>query len=315
LLSGLRSEIGVDVTAEDHLAGRRLQHTGDDDVDGLADHLARIVHDHHRPIVEIGDALVVFLALLEDEDLHDLAGENNRFERVRQLVDVEYFDAAQLRHLVEIEVVGDDLSLQRAGEFDQFQVYFADFRVVGVGNRHLDPGHLLNLLQDVEAAPAPISFHRISRVGDKLQFFEDELRDDQRAVHESGVAQIGDAAVDDHGRIQNLVAALWSGGAEEADEPRRFEPFTFAAANDEPEIGQQQQDESVQKGDALIRGVRPEQRGTDALCHKKADASADERAQHVRESQIAQSPFEKHGNARQNQTECEIDDRIGAKGS
>src|SRR2546428_57052 len=63
-----RGHAGFDVASEDHLPRRRLQHAGDDDVDRLADHLARVVHHHHRAIVEIGDALVVLLAFLEDEN-------------------------------------------------------------------------------------------------------------------------------------------------------------------------------------------------------------------------------------------------------
>ena len=128
---GLRrpaADAGLDVAAEDHLAGGRLQHAGDDDVDGLADHLARVVDDDHRPVVEIGDALVVFLAFLEDEHLHDLAGQDHRLERVGELVDVQHVDAAQLRDLVQVEVVGDDLSLQRARQLDQLQIDFADVR-------------------------------------------------------------------------------------------------------------------------------------------------------------------------------------------
>ena len=63
----------LDVAAEDHLAGGGLQHAGDDDVDVLADHLAAVVDDHHRAVVQVGDALVVLAAFLEDEDLHVLA--------------------------------------------------------------------------------------------------------------------------------------------------------------------------------------------------------------------------------------------------
>src|SRR5437764_3129145 len=39
------------VSAEDHLSGSRLQHAGDGRLDGLADHLARVVDNHHRAIV------------------------------------------------------------------------------------------------------------------------------------------------------------------------------------------------------------------------------------------------------------------------
>ena len=104
-----------DVAPEDHLPGRRLENAGDDDVDVLADHPPRVVHDHHRPVVQVGDALVVFLAFLEDEDLHELAGQDHRLERVGELVDVQHLHAAELRDFVEVEVVRDDLALAACG--------------------------------------------------------------------------------------------------------------------------------------------------------------------------------------------------------
>src|SRR6202042_550419 len=68
--------------AEYHFAGSRLQNGSDRYVDGLADHLARIVDYHHGSVVEIGDALVVFLAFLEDEDAHDFAGQHDGLQRI-----------------------------------------------------------------------------------------------------------------------------------------------------------------------------------------------------------------------------------------
>src|SRR5690242_4899139 len=52
--------------AENHFAGGGLQNRGDGNVDRFADHLSGIVDHHHGSVVQIGDALVVFLAFLED---------------------------------------------------------------------------------------------------------------------------------------------------------------------------------------------------------------------------------------------------------
>src|SRR6476660_7723563 len=60
-------------TAEDHLAGGGLQHAGHGDVGVLADQPARIIHYHHRAVVEISHTLVVFLALFQDEYAHRFA--------------------------------------------------------------------------------------------------------------------------------------------------------------------------------------------------------------------------------------------------
>src|SRR5204862_4223674 len=112
-------------------------------------------------------------------------------------------DAAQLRDLVEIEVVGDDLPLQRARELDQLQIDFADVREVDVGDHHLDARHLLNLLQNVEAAAAAVALHRVARIGDELQFLQHELRNHERAVDKPGFADVGDAPVDDDAGVED----------------------------------------------------------------------------------------------------------------
>ena len=88
-----------------------MQHRGHRDVDGLADHLPRVINHYHRAVIEIGDALVIFFSLFQNEDPHDFARQNNRLERVRQFVDVEHGHALQLGDLVQVEVVGDDLAL------------------------------------------------------------------------------------------------------------------------------------------------------------------------------------------------------------
>src|SRR5439155_16340318 len=112
----------------------------------------------------------------QDEDLHELAGKHDRLQRVRELVDVQHVDAAQLRDLVQIEVVRDDLSLQRTRELDQLQVHLAHLGKIEIGDRHLDARHLLNLLQDIEAAAPAVPLHRVGGVGDQLQLFQHELR-------------------------------------------------------------------------------------------------------------------------------------------
>src|SRR5271165_6346063 len=66
--------------AENHLARCRLQHRSNGNFDVPADHLSRIVHNHHGPVVEIGDTLVVLLTYFQDEDLHDFAGQHDRLK-------------------------------------------------------------------------------------------------------------------------------------------------------------------------------------------------------------------------------------------
>src|SRR5438128_237622 len=58
--------------AKDHLARRRLEHARHRDVGCLAYEATGVVNDHHRTVIEIRDALIVFLAFFEDKDTHDL---------------------------------------------------------------------------------------------------------------------------------------------------------------------------------------------------------------------------------------------------
>src|SRR5580693_1278139 len=132
--------------AEDHLSSGGLQHRCDRDVDGLADHFPCIVHHHHGAVIEIGHALVVFLTFLQDEYLHDLAGQHDRLERVRELVDVQHLDSLKLRHLVQVEVVGDDLALVNLSQFDQLEIDFADGREIIFHNLDLQRRHFLQPL-------------------------------------------------------------------------------------------------------------------------------------------------------------------------
>src|SRR5207247_8795054 len=85
------------VAAEDHLSGGRLQHAGDGRLAGLADHLARVVYNHHRAIVQLSDALTQILPLFQDEYLPRLARPVNGVHRVPNLVDVQYSNTPALR--------------------------------------------------------------------------------------------------------------------------------------------------------------------------------------------------------------------------
>ena len=62
---------------------------------------------------------------------------------------------------------------------------------------------LLHLGKDLEPAPAPIASQRVGAVGDVLQLLEDEARDDERAVDEARLDDLGDPAVDDRARVND----------------------------------------------------------------------------------------------------------------
>src|SRR3972149_6491168 len=70
---------------EDHAPGRGLEHRGNRGADLLPDEPLAVVHHHHRPVVAGGNALADLLALLDDVDVHHLAGQHDRLWAGRRL--------------------------------------------------------------------------------------------------------------------------------------------------------------------------------------------------------------------------------------
>ena len=130
--------------AEYHFTGRGLQDAGDGNVDGAGDHLLGVVHHHHGAVVQVGHALVVLLAFLQNEDPHGLARQHDGLQRVGQLVDVQHLHAVQLRHFIEIEIVGDDLAVVDLGQLDQLHVHFRNVGEIILQNLDVELRHLLD---------------------------------------------------------------------------------------------------------------------------------------------------------------------------
>ena len=143
-------------------------------------------------------------------------------------------------------------------------------------------------------AAAAVALQRVGGVGDELQLLEDELRDHERAVEKAGLADVGDAAVDDHAGVENAIALLRTGVAEEAGEPLRLQPLAFPRAHHDPEVREDEQDEAVQEDDAVVGRVGPEQRGANRLGEPEADGAADQRAEQIGHLRLAQPRFDDH---------------------
>ena len=131
------------------------------------------------------------------------------------------------------------LPFMRARQLDQLQVDLADLREVGLHDLHLHVGHLLDLLQDVQAAAAAVALQRVGGVGHLLQLAQHELRHHQRAVQEAGLADVGDAAVDDHGGVEDLVLVQARGVAEGGDDARRLEPLALLPADHDADVAEE----------------------------------------------------------------------------
>src|SRR5437773_10709427 len=93
---------------EDHAPGRCLQHGRDDYPDGLVHVAPAVLHHDHGAVVEVGDALVLLLPFLDHLDIHLLARDDDRLERVAEIVEVEDADLLTLRHPAEVVIVRHD---------------------------------------------------------------------------------------------------------------------------------------------------------------------------------------------------------------
>ena len=269
------------VAAEDHLARRGLKHAGHRRLDGLADHLPRIVHDDHGSVVEIGNALVEFLAFFQDEHLHGLARQIHRLQRIRELIDIEHLDAAKLSDLVQVEIVRHDLRVQFLRQLDELHIHFANRGVIVLHELHGNARHFLNPLENIESATAAIALQRVGRIRDLLELTQNEVRNDENAVQKSGFADIGDPPVDDDTRVENLVRLLRRMFAtEDAAERRQVQQIAFVRANHESDIGHQEQDEELDERerigveDRVGEHVADQRSSHDS--HNRTDCRADE---------------------------------------
>ena len=231
-----------------------MQDRGDRHVDCLANHLAGIVDHHHGPIVEISHALVVFLAFLQDEDFHDFARQNNRLERICQLVDVQHLDSLQLRNFIQVEVVRDDFAFVDFRQLDQFQVDLTHGREIILNDLNLERGHFLEALENIQPAATAVALQRVGGIGHQLKLAQHKLRRNNDAIEESGLGNVGNPAVDDDAGVENLVAFLaLLLAAENSAQSSQVQQISFARADDQANVGHQQHHKNLEKALGIAR--------------------------------------------------------------
>ena len=112
---------------------------------------------------------------------------------------------------------------------------------------------------------------------------------DEGAVEEAGLADVGDPPVDDHARVEDAIPLQGTRVPEQAHQPSGLEPFTLARPHQDSEVWEHQENEAVEKHDAAIARVGPEQRRTDRLREPEADCAADQRAEQIRDFGVPQA--------------------------
>jgi hypothetical protein len=118
------------------------------------------------------------------------------------------------------------------------------------------------------------------------------LRDDQRSVEEAGLADVGNATIDDDARIKNAVALLRTRVPKEGGNPGRLQPFPFSSTHDNAEIRKDEQNETVEKDDPAIAGIGPEERGANRLGETKPNRTTNERTEQIGDLSGAKPRFD-----------------------
>ena len=144
------------------------------------------------------------------------------------------------------------LHVVNLGQLDQLHVHFADGREVVFQDLDVKLGHLLEALEDIQAAAAAVALHGVGGIGHQLQLAQHELGDDDGAVDESGLGDIHDAAVDDHAGVQDLERVLGDlFPAEQSAQRRQVEHIALGRADDQAAIrhpGEQRQLKEPDRG-------------------------------------------------------------------
>ena len=179
-----------------------MQYACDRDFNGHTHKLSSTFNDDHSTVVQVTNALSEFFAVLHDFNKDIFTWKQHRFHGVGQFVNIEYFYALQLGNTVEVKVVGDNGAMQGACHFDEFAINLHHVLHVGIGDLNRNGGIFLQAVKHLKPAPTAITAHCVSRIGDTLQFVEDEAGDQQRAGDEACLADIGNTPINNGAGIQ-----------------------------------------------------------------------------------------------------------------
>src|SRR5579863_2740778 len=147
--------------AENHFACGCLVDGSDQDVHGFVDEAASAIDHDHGAVLEVGNALIDFLAFAQNEDAHSFAGEESGTNGVGEEIDVENVDALNAGHFVEIEVVGDDFGAQAKGKVDQFAIDFVRTVGIVVNDADFDGLHFLDTMENFQTAATALAAQRV----------------------------------------------------------------------------------------------------------------------------------------------------------
>ena len=92
---------------EDNSSGSGLENTGHNYED-LHTNIASAVFNHGSWfVIQISNSLIGLFALFDDQRRHFFPRQDDRFDRIGELVDIEDFHALQPGDFIEVEIIGD----------------------------------------------------------------------------------------------------------------------------------------------------------------------------------------------------------------
>src|SRR5690606_40263288 len=120
---------------------------------------------------------------------------------------VEHGNPLELTDLIEVIIVGNHLAAHALGQLDQAAVYLQALVLIVIDDMDGDVELLLNAVKNIQTPAAAVALEGVGRIGNMAQLFQDKTGDDNLAVQEAGITDIGNAAVNDDAGIQNLNQA------------------------------------------------------------------------------------------------------------
>ena len=271
-LERLREPLAAHDAGKDHLAAAGGKDADDLGIDATTEKRPAVVDDDHRAVFEVADRLAFVLAGFDEVDLDRLAHHEFGAEGLGEEVEVEPLHAVKLGHLAEVVVGGEELGAHRLGEEDELGVDIGALADLALGHADVEVLEAAKFVEDVEPAAAAGLLVGVGRIGDRLEFGEDEARDDEGGVEEAGLADTGNAAVDQHAGVDDderdidLVRDETDVGDDEV------ELVLAAEGDDGREIGADDEEHQLEEVNDLGIADGEERRGADEVGDERADA-------------------------------------------
>ncbi len=162
--------------------------------------------------------------------------------------------------------------------------------IILIGNLHIEVRHLLNALEDFEAAAPPLALEGIGGIGDELEFAQDKLGDQKHTVEKVGLTDVGDAAVNDHAGVEQLDDG--AGGVLGIKQPAHgveIERVAFGRADQRANVPQQEQQCHAEKRPRAFRDGSAQQDQVHQKGAEGPEQRANRRAQEPTQTCAAQT--------------------------